>query len=157
MICPVCKKHNVPDTDICAQCGSDIRVHQLLGIAREDLRMKEAKSEYTAHKNLTKIAFKIAPTIILLIGIFFIIFVGMRVLAFLDRLELQRSSVSSKWSETGFEQLQQMNSIIKQELDFIVDQRHENQELQAEVQKLNLRIIESQVQIMPAHNVHKGQ
>ena len=83
---------------------------------------------------------QIIPSTLLLVCALFGIFVGVRFLSFIDRTESQRTSISAKWSETGFEQLQQMNTTIKQELDLILDQRRENMALQAKIQKLTKRV-----------------
>ena len=82
------------------------------------------------------IAAHIIPSVLLLVCAVFGIFVGMRFLAYIDRLDSHRVSISDKWSETGFEQLQQMNTTIKQALDLILDQRRENQVLQAKIEQL---------------------
>ena len=82
------------------------------------------------------IAAHIVPSALLLVCAAFGIFVGMRFLAYIDRLDSHRVSISEKWSETGFQQLQQMNATIKQELDLILDQRRENQVLQAKIEQL---------------------
>ena len=142
MICPACKTNNVtnPDTEFCVQCGSDIHLHRLLRVVREEMQMKNEairpEQETTKNKSSTLLAFQIIPSIVLLLCAVFGIFVGVRFLIFLEETESHRASISSKWSETGFEQLQQMNATIKQELDLILDQRRENLALQAKVQKL---------------------
>ena len=79
---------------------------------------------------------QITPPILLLLCALFGIFVGLRFLSFIDRTESHRTSISAKWSETGFEQLQQMNTTIKQELDLIIEQRRENLALQEKIQEL---------------------
>ena len=78
----------------------------------------------------------ILPAVLLLACALFGIFVGMRFLAYIDRLDSSRVSISDKWSAIGFEQLLQMNTTIKQELDLILDQRQENQVLQAKIEQL---------------------
>ena len=103
------------------------------------------------------IIFQIVFSILLLVCAVFGIFVGMRFLTFLDRAESHRSSISNKWSETGFEQLQQMNSTIKQELDLILDQRRENQALQAKIEELIAKITKDRVEVFPSSNAQGGQ
>ncbi|OHE75718.1 MAG: hypothetical protein A3F67_00380 [Verrucomicrobia bacterium RIFCSPHIGHO2_12_FULL_41_10] len=79
---------------------------------------------------------QVLPSLLLLVCALFGIFVGIRFLTFIERTESHRSTLSAKWSETGFEQLQQMNATIKQELDLILDQRRENLLLQQKISKL---------------------
>ena len=97
-----------------------------------------SKSEHESTRKASSliIASQIIPSTLLLVCAVFGIFVGMRFLTYIEQLDSHRVSLSTKWSETGFEQLQQMNSTIKQELDLILDQRRENQALQAKIQQL---------------------
>ena len=87
---------------------------------------------------------QIIPSMLLLVCALFGIFVGLRFLSFIDRAQSHHTSISSKWSEIGFEQLQQMNTTIKQELDLILDQRQENQALQAKVHDLTTALAVAQ-------------
>ena len=144
MICPACKTNNTThqDTEHCAQCGADIYVHRLLQGVREKIQMNDQsiKQEPLLPKKTSTlfILSQIIPSTLLMTLGLFGIYVGVHFLSFIDRSESQRASISSKWSETGFEQLQQMNATIKQELDLILDQRRENLALQAKVQALTL-------------------
>ena len=141
MICPICKTNNTKnqDAEFCAQCGSDTYVHRLLQGVRAEMDINEEikKVEQTVKKtsNLFMV-FQAIPSILIFVCMVFGIFIGIRFLTFLDRVESLHASMSTKWSETSFEQLQQMNIIIKQELDLILDQRRENQALQAKIQTL---------------------
>lgn len=90
--------------------------------------------------------FQMIPSILLLMCTLFGIFIGMRFLTFLEQEETHRISISNKWTETGFEQLQQMNATIKQELDLITEQRHENQVLQYQIQELNATLARNNAQ-----------
>ena len=141
MICPVCKTNNTKDQEAegRVQCGSDLKVHRLLLAVREEIQMnnEEPSLEQAAQKKLSSILIivQIIPSILFLICTVFGIFVGMQFLIFLKHTEFRDISRSAK-SEMGIEQLQQMSSIIKQELNLIIDQRQENQVLQAKVQEL---------------------
>lgn len=91
--------------------------------------------------------FQIIPGITIFICAVFGIFVGLRFLTFIDHEESRRiasteDSIPGKWFLTGFEQLQQMNATIKEELDLILDQRRENQSLQEKVRHLTAEIAE---------------
>ncbi|HBI21982.1 MAG TPA: hypothetical protein DDY37_05285 [Legionella sp.] len=141
MICPACKTNNTNHhAECCVQCGADIQVHRLIQMVREEIHMKNdpVKPTQEAPKKASSlfIAAHIIPSVLLLVCAVFGIFVGMRFLAYIDRLDSHRVSISDKWSETGFEQLQQMNTTIKQALDLILDQRRENQVLQAKIEQL---------------------
>jgi hypothetical protein len=155
LICPVCKTNNTKtqDTEFCVQCGSDLKVHRLLYEVRSGIQMKDeiTKPKQGLQKKTSGlfIIFQTVPSIILLVCAVFGIFVGMRFLTFLDRMESHHSSISSKWFEIGFEQLQQMNLTIKQELDLILDQRRENQALQAKIQELSAQISKNRVEVVP--------
>jgi hypothetical protein len=97
---------------------------------------------------------QIMPSMLLLACALFGIFVGFRFLSFIDRSQSHHTSITSKWSEIGFEQLQQMNTTIKQELDLILDQRRENQELQAKVHDLTTALTVAQNTngtVLPSH------
>ena len=63
----------------------------------------------------------------------------MRFLDFLDQAERHKVSTSDKWSETGFQQLQLMNTIIKQELDLIIKQNNDNHALRTQMDALILQ------------------
>ena len=154
MICPVCKTNNtIQDTECCVQCGSDLKVHRLLGEVREGIHMKNeiTKPEQGLQTKTSRlfIIFQTVPSIILLICAVFGIFVGMRFLTFLDRVE-SHHTISSKWSEVALEQLQQMNLVIKQELGLILDQRRENQVLQAKIQELVAQISKNRAEVVPS-------
>lgn len=142
MICPACKTNNASNqaAQYCIQCGSDLHVHRLLQGLREKIQMKSEITE--PNKAITQSpkgflwVWKTVPIILLLILTVWSIFVGMRLLAFLDHEDANRAAVYSKWTETGLEQLQQMSTIIHKELDLILDQRRENQALQEKFKKL---------------------
>jgi hypothetical protein len=163
LICPVCKTNNTKaqNTEFCVQCSSDLKVHRLLYGVREEMQMKNeiTKLEQELPKKTSRlfIIFQTVPSIILLVCAVFGIFVGVRFLTFLDRVESHRSSISNKWSETGFEQLQQMNLTIKQELDLIMDQRRESQDLQAKIQELTNQISKNSVKAVPYSSIPGGQ
>jgi hypothetical protein len=145
LICPVCKTKNTKqDSEVCVQCGSDLHVHRLLYGVSEEIQVKDEKidAEKIGRKKLCNFftAFQMVPAFLLLIAVIFGICVGMRFLQFLERAELQRTSQANKWSETGYEQLQQMHSIINKELDVILDQRRENQALQVKIEELSAQI-----------------
>ena len=134
MICSVCKTNNTKhqEAEACVQCGSDLKVHRLLVAMREGIQMKneELILEQETPKKLSSIfiIFQIIPSILFLICTVFGIFVGMQFLTSLERAEFRQISRSAKF-EMGFEQLQQMSSIIKQELNLIIEQRQENRKL----------------------------
>lgn len=156
MICPACKTNNTHNqhTEHCVQCGADIHVHRLLQIVQEKIQMnndvilpEQALPQRTSNLLLLS---QIIPSTLLLICAVFGIFVGVRFLSVIDRSESHRTSISAKWSETGFEQLQQMNTTIQRELDLILEQRRENLALQAEVQTLTKTISLSKHKILPS-------
>ncbi len=138
MICPACNTQNTHQgADRCVQCGSDLNVHRKLSELRTGMQMqnedlKEAKA--TKSFNILMIMQIILSSLFLVCTVFSM-FVGMQFLAFLKRAELQNNFRSTHF-EIGYEQLQQMNSIIQKELDLIIDQRRENQALQAKVAEL---------------------
>lgn len=123
------------------QCGADLGVYRLLDNIREEIVVKDeikpAETKSSQKGSGFLLTLQAIPAIILLICAVFGIFVGLRFLSFLDRAATQQSNISVKWANTGFEQLQQMNSTIKEELDLIIEQRNEIQSLQAKIQQLN--------------------
>ena len=136
MICPACKTNNInhQDTQNCVQCGSDLYVHRLLHKISEAQVINEIEKGSQKKSNWLFIVWQvIVPIVFLMVFTTFSIFVGMRVLAF---IESSRIAVADKHSEIGVEQLQQMSITIKQELDLILDQRRENQALQTRIQEL---------------------
>ncbi len=141
MICPACSTNNTKyqDAEFCIQCGSDLKVHRLLLEVSEEIQMKneELRSEEVAPKKLSSIfiILQIIPSFFFLICMVFGIFVGMKFLTFLEHAG-SRDNYRSAKSEIGVAELQQMSSIIKQELDLIIEQRQENQALQAKIQEL---------------------
>jgi hypothetical protein len=141
VICPVCKTNHSKDqqAEFCVQCGTDIHVHRLLKKVGEEMQMNNtALSEKRPTKmSIFSQCMQLIPPFLLVAGTGFGIFVGMRFLSFIEQAESQRTSLSTKWSETGFEQLQQMNATIKQALDLIIDQRKENVALQSKVNELS--------------------
>ena len=161
MICPVCSTNNTNNqsAESCVQCGSDFRIHQLLCKVREEIQVsnESTKVELLSEKKTSKFSvfFQTMPSILLLLCSVFIIFVGMRFLSFLEHTETQRSSIANKWSETGFEQLQQMNSVIKQELDLIIEQRRDNQVLQSKIQDLSGQVLKNKT--VPMNNSQRVQ
>ena len=94
------------------------------------MKNEELILEQETPKKLSSIfiIFQIIPSILFLICTVFGIFVGMQFLTSLERAEFRQISRSAKF-EMGFEQLQQMSSIIKQELNLIIEQRQENRKL----------------------------
>jgi hypothetical protein len=136
-------------------------VHRLLYGVCEEMQMKNeiTKQEQELPKKTSRlfIIFQAVPSIILLVCAVFGIFVGMRFLTFIDREESHRSSISNKWSEIGFEQLQQMNLTIKQELDLIMDQRRESQYLQGKIQELTNQVLKNSVRAVPYSSIPEGQ
>lgn len=82
------------------------------------------------------IASQIIPSMLLIICTVFGIYIGIRFLNFIELSELHRASQSEKWSETGLDQLQQMNAVIKQTLELVKEQRQINQALQATILEL---------------------
>lgn len=142
MICPACKTNNInhQDTQNCSQCGSDLYVHRLLRKISEAAVINEianSKQESPKKSNWLFIVWQvIIPTVFLVVFATFGIFVEMRILAFIDYREAHRIAAADKRSEITIEQLQQMSTTIKQELDLILDQRRENQTLQTRIQEL---------------------
>ena len=100
---------------------------------------------------------QIMPPILLLICTLFGIYVGICFLQFLNHEQSNRSSITNKWSETGLEQLQQMNTIIKQELDLIIDQRQENKALQAKIDALTTKNEKNTIDPSPSPSAQTGQ
>ena len=98
--------------------------------------IKKVEKSCLKKTSILFIAFQVIPATLLLVCVVFGIFFGMRFLTFLDLAESRRVTVSNNWSEIGFEQLQQMNAIIKGELDLILDQRLENKALQEKIKEL---------------------
>jgi len=157
-----------PEATACTQCGSDLYVHHLLQKIREEVQMQAnvtvsspntvsamhvaaapsaVTEEVSSMKTTTPsssqtsridMIFQLLPTLFFLTCAVFGMFVGMRLLTFIEQETSQRTTLSNKWSEVGFEQLQQMNTTIKQELDLILDLRHENQMLIAKINELNV-------------------
>ena len=149
MICPACKTNNSnPNTEHCVQCGADLHVHQLLQDVRKTLHVSNNmtnREPILPQKTSTLVVVsQVVPSLLLLACALFGMFIGMRFLAFIDRADTHRSSIATKWSETGFDQLQQMNMTIKQELDLILDQRRENLSLQATVHALTKTLATAQ-------------
>jgi hypothetical protein len=136
VICPVCKTNNKnQDLECCVQCGADLNVHRLLFSVTEGLHMQNEELQlYKDAKKLSRvfIVLQIIRLIALVICTVFGIFFGMQFLTFLGRSP-DYTYVSESFDKK-FEQLQQMNSIIKQQIELIIDQRHENQALQAKLQ-----------------------
>jgi len=139
LICPACHTKNT-SAEFCVQCGSDLEVHRLLCKVKEDSLMnkevEQSPSPSPASPFDLSLFFQVIPSLVLLFCTVYGIFVGMRFLNFIDRTESQRVAFTSKFSETGLEQLKNMNNIMKQEFDLILDQRKENQILQAKIQEL---------------------
>lgn len=87
---------------------------------------------------------QIMTSTLLLICALFGIFVGVRLLNFIEHKAEQQLSISEKWSEVAFDQLLQMNTTVKQGLDLILEQRKENQALQAEIRQLTSQLNKNQ-------------
>jgi hypothetical protein len=139
LICPACKTNNTKEgARSCVQCGSDLHVHRLLQRINKDIEMNdETINPVPKEKTSTfSIVSKTAPSIILLLCAVFVIFVGMRFLTFLESETSRRVFVADKWSQAGFEQLQQMNLTVKQQLDLILEQHRENGVMQTKVLEL---------------------
>lgn len=136
MICPVCKTNNKhQDLEFCVQCGSDLNIHRLLSSVTQglDLQNEELKlAKDTKKLSRVFIVLQIIRSIALLICMVFGVFFGIQFLTFLGHSS-DYVYVSDRF-EKRFEQLQQMNSIIKQQIELIIDQRQENQALQAKLQ-----------------------
>jgi len=147
LICPACKTNNAPHKNIeyCVQCGSDLHVHRLLQTMHEETRMNKTinPSKQDIHHpkkmQLATTFLVVMQTIVcltLLTCTVFGIYVGIQFLNYIDNRESQQISAQEQWFQTGFQQLQQMNTTIKQELELIIDLHHENQVLQKEVRNL---------------------
>ena len=140
MICPICGTNNSKtqgDIESCVQCGSDLNVHKLLAIIATEIKMKNAASKQQLaidRANKSVILMQTIPTVLLLIGTLFGIFVGFKFLNFLDD-KLNQPNLKSSGCMIEIDQLQQMSSIVAKQLDLIVEQRKENQGLQAKVQE----------------------
>ena len=129
MICPACKTINPKNesTESCIQCGSDLLVHHLLSEVREEMLAKNevvklseqsqrnqgnqddlvrGQSPQKSSRFLTLL--QILPPTLLLICTLFGLFIGVRLLTFLEHKSATQLSVSDKWSEAGFEQLLQI-------------------------------------------------
>ena len=142
MICPACQTSTLQNQNLeqCVQCGTDIHLHRLLYAVKEKINMKDeiiAQHQYAPQK-ISKLLLisQVMPSILLLICALFGIFIGFHFLSWLNQAESHKASVATQWSETGLEQLQQMTSTIKQELELIIDQRQENLALQKKLQIL---------------------
>ncbi len=139
MKCPVCDTYN-PDTEKehCTQCHCDLQVHRLLQQLQEKLiSPTPVAPPYIPQKTSPwQPFFQTALSILLLVCALLGIFVGLRFLSTIDRLESQRTSLSNRWSDAGFEQLEKMNTIIQEELNLILEQRQENLKLQEKIQTL---------------------
>lgn len=145
MICPVCKTNNAKQTDcnFCAQCGSDLVIYNLLHkitngveVQNEAINLKQ-----TMEKKLSNIfiIFQIISAILLLSYALFGILVGMKFWCFLTTVETKYVTNLAK-VEIGFGQLQQMISILEQELKLIINQQQENQQLQAKLAELSKEV-----------------
>lgn len=148
LICPICKTHNTEESDaqVCTQCKSDLYLHRLLLKTREEIQMNNEAAILLNPQNkapglLLGFSQIVSPIIFIMCAIF-IFFIGVRFLTLIDREDTHRISISNKVSETGLQQLQQMNAIIKQELDLIQDQYRENQALQEKISQLNALVQE---------------
>ena len=144
MICPVCQTNNdkaakAADTEPCMQCGSDLAVHRLLLGLREVLQRdikKSASFQKTAFLGL-KLLLPIFVFFLLLCGILGV-FAGLRFVTFLDHEASRQMIISDQWAKLNDKQLQQMNILIKEELDLILEQRQENQALREKIQALSM-------------------
>ena len=141
MKCPVCHTQNLDnEKEHCTQCNSDLHVHRLLQQLQEKLispTLPPVVPQYVLQKSSPwQLFFQIVPSILLLACALLGIFAGLRFLSTMDRMESHRTSLSNRWSETGFEQLEKMNTIIQQELNLILEQRQENVKLQEKIQTL---------------------
>jgi len=150
--CPVCKKHYHPEQRVktCVQCGADLEVHHLLEsvaqtIKHGELAMKEnanvvPKVKRSLYPGFIEL-FQIIPAILLLGCATLGIYVGLRFLNIVEQVELSHTKTTDQWSESGFEQLRQMTTTIKQELDLIMAQRDENLILQSHVKQLSEQVL----------------
>lgn len=68
------------------------------------------------------------------------IFVGYRSFVSFNAHEAHRITVLSHWSETGSKERSELNKTIKQELDLIIAQRHENQRQRSKIKKLTTQL-----------------
>jgi hypothetical protein len=75
-----------------------------------------------------------------LLGIGFGLFLGLRFLNLLDRVELTRTLLVDKWSETGLESWQQLQKLTQQAFEMVQEQNRENQALHAEVRLLRQQL-----------------
>jgi hypothetical protein len=133
----------------CSQCNSDLHVHRLLQEVREGIQVRDLQGQSeTILQSLSpvrgnqgyrfQVIFQTITTLSIVAGIIFCFYAGLRFLNFLDHEgSVPHTPVPAKWSESAITQLQQMNGIIKQELDIIVDQRNENRFLQGKLQAFN--------------------
>lgn len=151
MICPVCKKHYNLEQRVqtCVQCGADLEVHHLLECVAQNIKHGERPMTENTHA-VPKVKpsiyprflelFQIMPAILLLGCAAFGIYVGLRFLNIVERVELPHTKTTTQWSDAGFEQLRQMTATIKQELDLIMAQRDENLTLQNQVKQLSAHV-----------------
>jgi|GEM_PF-2105972 len=151
MICPVCKKnyHLEQRVTACVQCGTDLEVHHLLESVAQNIKhgeitmTKNAETLPTEKRSLYPRFFEllqIMPAILLLGCAALGIYVGLRFLNIVEDVELSHTKTTAQWSESGFEQLRQMTTTIKQELDLIIAQRDENLILQSQVKQLSEQV-----------------
>lgn len=135
MICPACKTNNAENQQVefCVQCGSDMQVHRLLQTVHKELEMQ---SSSTTKASTLLAILHTTPAVMLIICATFGIFVGLQFLTFLERTESRYLVKTAKFPDRELAQLQQMNTIIKQELDLIMEQNKDNKMLQAKIAEL---------------------
>ena len=152
LICPVCSTNNQAN-EFCTQCGADLQVHHLLSAINEarpmECELGTVKQKTTCWLNF----FQILPAVLLSVCTLFGIYVGMHFLMFLERAESQQSSVGIELAQISFTQVQQLNSIIKQELDLILEQHHENQNLQIKLEELTVQMQKVKVELYKLKSV----
>lgn len=107
----------------------------------------------TSFLSILKICSSIALLLFAILGMV----AGMRFLMYLDRLETYHVSAANKWSDTGFQQLQQMNGMLEKELNLILEQRQENLGLQKQIQELKASLLSLNKKDFPSPNIEQPQ
>jgi hypothetical protein len=143
VICPVCHTHNsASDPEACQQCGSDLWVHGRLQQLKKEMSMNtEPSSTIRSNVSCGMQILPIFASSLVLLGIGFGLFLGLRFLNLLDRVELTRTLLVDKWSETGLESWQQLQKLTQQAFEMVQEQNRENQALHVE-----LRLLRQQLQ-----------
>lgn len=148
MICPVCKTRIQEEycTEACPQCGSDLKIHQLLKNVQREVTTDKSETIENSH---TRCAYRGLTLLQLSHGIltFFIatlvalsLFIGYHFIVYFNRHEVHQDTALNQWSKISTRQLSQMNSTVKRTLTLIIAEHKENQHLRARIDRLTQQL-----------------